>query len=109
SIEYQALVDFYNAMGGSSWNNKWDINENNLNEGAWTGLSIENGHVTGLNLNNTSNVSGSIPASFGNLKYLKNLSLYAGSYSKNLSTTDLNVISELQSLETLDMRYCKIE
>nr|WP_294929053.1 leucine-rich repeat domain-containing protein [uncultured Flavobacterium sp.] len=109
NIEYQALVDFYNAMGGSSWNNKWDINENNLNEGAWTGLSIENGHVTGLNLNNTSNVSGSIPASFGNLKYLKNLSLYAGSYSKNLTTTDLNVLSELQSLETLDMRYCRIE
>ncbi|OIV41161.1 leucine-rich repeat domain-containing protein [Flavobacterium johnsoniae] len=108
TIEYQALVDFYNAMGGSSWNNKWDINENNLGEGAWTGLSIENGHVTGLNLNNTSNVSGSIPASFGNLKYLRNLSLYAGNYSKNLSTTDLNVLSELQSLETLDMRYCRI-
>lgn len=109
TIEYQALVDFYNAMGGSNWNNKWDINENNLSEGAWTGLSIENGHITGLNLNNTSNVSGSIPASFGNLKYLRNLSLYAGSYSKNLSTTDLNVLSELQSLETLDMRYCRIE
>lgn len=109
NIEYQALVDFYNAMGGSSWNNKWDINENNLNEGAWTGLSIENGHVTGLNLNNTSNVSGSIPVSFGNLKYLKNLSLYAGNYSKNLTATDLNVLSELQSLETLDMRYCRIQ
>ena len=109
TIEYQALVDFYNAMGGSNWNNKWDINENNLSEGAWTGLSIENGHITGLNLNNTSSVSGSIPASFGNLKYLRNLSLYAGSYSKNLSTTDLNVLSELQSLETLDMRYCRIE
>ncbi|GAA3767701.1 leucine-rich repeat domain-containing protein [Flavobacterium ginsengiterrae] len=108
SIEYQALVDFYNAMGGSNWNNKWDTNENNLNEGAWTGLSIENGHVTGLNLSNTSNVSGSIPASFGNLKYLRNLSLYAGNYSKNLSTTDLNVLSELQSLETLDLQYCRI-
>jgi len=108
TIEYQALVDFYNAMNGNNWNNKWDVNENNLNEGAWTGLSIENGHVTGINLTNTSNVSGAIPASFGNLKYLKNLSLYGGSYSKNLSTTDLNVLSELQSLETIDLRYCKI-
>ena len=108
NVEYQALVDFYNAMGGSNWNNKWDINENNLHEGAWTGLSIENGHITGLNLNNTNGVSGSIPASFGNLKYLKNLSLYGASYSKNLSTTDLNVLSELQSLETLDLRYCRI-
>jgi Leucine-rich repeat (LRR) protein len=108
SIEYQALVDFYNAMGGSNWNYKWDINENNLNQGAWTGLSIENGHVTGLDLGNTSSVSGSIPASFGNLKYLKNLALYGGNYSKNLSTTDLGVLSELQSLETLNLEYCRI-
>jgi Leucine-rich repeat (LRR) protein len=108
NIEYQALVDFYNTMGGNNWNNKWDINENNLNQGAWNGVSVENGHITGLNLNNTTNVSGSIPASFGNLKYLKNISLYGGNYSKNLSTTDLNVISELQSLEYLDLRYCKI-
>jgi len=108
NVEYQALVDFYNAMNGNNWNDKWDVNENNLNEGAWNGLSIENGHVTGINLNNTSNVSGAIPASFGNLKYLKNLSIYAGSYSKNLSTTDLNVLSELQSLESLDLRYCRI-
>ena len=108
TIEYQALVDFYNAMNGNNWNNKWDVNENNLNEGAWNGLSIENGHITGINLNNTNNVSGVIPASFGNLKYLKNLSLYGGSYSKNLSTTDLSVLSELQSLESIDLRYCKI-
>nr|WP_281233153.1 leucine-rich repeat domain-containing protein [Flavobacterium gelatinilyticum] len=108
NVEYQALVDFYNAMGGSNWNNKWDINENNLHEGAWTGLSIENGHITGLNLNNTTNVAGSIPASFGNLKYLKTLSLYGGNYSKNLSTTDLNVLSELQSLETLDLSYSRV-
>ncbi|WP_456312064.1 leucine-rich repeat domain-containing protein [Pseudomonas shirazensis] len=108
TIEYQALVDFYNAMNGNNWNNKWDVNENNLNQGAWNGLSIENGHVTGISLNNTSNVSGAIPASFGNLKYLKNLSLYGGSYSKNLSTTDLSVLSELQSLETIDLRYSNI-
>lgn len=108
TIEYQALVDFYNAMNGNNWNNKWDVNENNLNEGAWNGLSIENGHITGINLSNTSNISGAIPVSFGNLKYLKNLSLYGGSYSKNLTATDLSVLSELQSLETIDLRYCNI-
>ena len=108
TIEYQALVDFYNAMNGNNWNIKWDVNENNLNEGAWNGLSIENGHITGINLSNTSNISGAIPASFGNLKYLKNFSLYGGSYSKNLSTTDLSVLSELNSLETIDLRYSNI-
>ncbi|WP_278010779.1 leucine-rich repeat domain-containing protein [Flavobacterium gyeonganense] len=108
AIEYQVLVDFYNAMNGNNWNIKWDVNENNLNQGAWNGLSIENGHITGINLSNTSNVSGAIPASFGNLKYLKNLSLYGGNYSKNLGTTDLSVLSELQSLETIDLRYCKV-
>ncbi|KIC01528.1 hypothetical protein OA88_13555 [Flavobacterium sp. JRM] len=109
NIEYQALVDFYNAMNGSKWNNKWDINENNLNEGAWNGLSIENGHVTGINLNNTNNISGAIPASFGNLKYLKSFSLYGGNYGKDLNTTDLSSLSELESLETLDLRYTKLK
>ena len=108
-IEYQALVDFYNAMNGASWNNKWNVSTNNLHEGAWYGVSIQNGHVTGLNLNNNYNVSGAIPASFGNLKYLKNLSLYGGNYSKDLSTTDLNVISGLEALEVLDLRYTKLK
>ncbi|MBF7093652.1 hypothetical protein IUY40_19195, partial [Flavobacterium sp. ALJ2] len=53
--EYQALVDFYTVMGGNNWNNKWDTNENNLHEGPWNGISIENGHITAINLNNTSN------------------------------------------------------
>ncbi|MBF7092650.1 leucine-rich repeat domain-containing protein, partial [Flavobacterium sp. ALJ2] len=107
--EYQALVDFYNAMNGSKWNNKWDTSANNLHEGPWYGVSIQNGHVTGINLNNTSNVIGAIPASLGNLKFLKSLSLYGGSYTKNLSATDIKIISELESLESLDLRYCKLK
>jgi len=107
--EYQALVDFNTAMNGSNWSAKWNTAENNLHEGAWNGVSIENGHITGINLNNTNYITGAIPASFGNLKYLKNLSLYGGGYSKDLSSTDLGVLSQLENLESLDLRYCKIK
>ena len=107
--EYQALVDFYKATGESNWSNKWNTRENNLHEVAWYGITLENGHIIGINLNNTSGISGTIPASFGNLKYLKTLSLYGGSYGKDLNTTDLSVFSGLEELETLDLRYCKLK
>ena len=96
-------------MNGNNWSTKWDTNENNLHEGPWNGVGIENGHITAINLNNTSNVKGAIPASFGNLKHLKSLSLYGGGYAKDLSTTDLGVLSELENLEFLDLRYCKLK
>ena len=40
---------------------------------------------------------------------MKNLSLYGGNYSKDLSTTDLGVISGLEALEVLDLRYTKLK
>ncbi|MBF7091988.1 hypothetical protein IUY40_10595, partial [Flavobacterium sp. ALJ2] len=107
--EYQALVDFYKAMGESNWSNKWNTKENNLHEVTWYGVTVENGHVTAINLNNTSNIAGAIPASFGNLKYLRSLALYGGSYSKDLSYSDLSTLSELENLEYLDLRSCKIK
>ena len=107
-IEYQALVDFYKAMGESNWSNKWNTKENNLHEVAWYGVTTENGHITAINLNNTSNITGIIPASFGNLKHLKSLSLYGRDYPKDLSNSDLGVLSDLENLEFLDLSLIHI-
>jgi Leucine-rich repeat (LRR) protein len=109
--EYQALVDFYNATNGTSWINKWDVSVNNLNEGSWYGIAIEGGHITGINLGGN-NIKGAIPSSFGNLKYLKILNLSYGNpnyYPNDLSSTDLNNLSGLESLETLNLYYCNIK
>ncbi|MDO5614999.1 MAG: T9SS type A sorting domain-containing protein [Cruoricaptor ignavus] len=109
-LEYQALVDFYNAANGKNWYNKWDITTNNLHEGAWYGVSIENGHIVELNLSGN-NLSGEIPASFSNLKYLRKLNIN-GNYSyrrHNFSTANLNHLSELELLESLDISYAQLK
>ena len=40
ATEYQALVDFYNAMGGPNWNNQSNIATNNPHQGASYGVSV---------------------------------------------------------------------
>ena len=107
-IEYQALVDFYNAMDGESWINQWDVSTNNLNQGAWYGLGIEDGHIVEINLG-SNGITGAIPASFSNLIYLRKLDLYSNNYNLNdLSTTDLNNLSGLENLEELDLSNCQL-
>jgi Leucine-rich repeat (LRR) protein len=111
--EYLALVDFYNAMNGPSWSstNQWNISENNLHEGAWPNVTITNGHITGLSFNfgfGSATIARAIPASFGNLKYLKTFSI-SSSNTRNLSLTDLNVFSGLDSLTSLTMEYCSLQ
>jgi Leucine-rich repeat (LRR) protein len=98
--EYQALVDFYNLMNGSNWYTKWNVSTNNLHEGAWSGITIEDSHIVGIDLSSYFYyVKGKIPASISNLPYLKTLNLT----SSDLSTTDLSVLSTLTNLETLDL------
>ncbi|MGJ5641377.1 hypothetical protein I3217_04530, partial [Formosa sp. S-31] len=108
--EYQALVDFYNATDGNNWLNKWDVSVNNLSQGAWYGLVIENGHIAEINLG-SNRLSGAIPASFSNLKQLRklDLNLSYNYYNRNdLSSTNLDNISSLESLEELDLSYCQL-
>ncbi|MCT6869553.1 MAG: dockerin type I domain-containing protein, partial [Apibacter sp.] len=104
--EYQALVDIYNQMNGANWGTsngwkKWSITENNLHEESWSGVTVENGHVTGLNLYYFYYVKGKLPESIKNLEYLKYLNLSSYYIKKDLSGTDWNVISKLKNLETL--------
>ncbi|MDN3667365.1 leucine-rich repeat domain-containing protein [Algibacter miyuki] len=109
-IEYQALVDFYNATGGdTNWQTKWDVSVNNLNLGAWYGLVIEDGHIVEINLPRN-RVNGAIPASFSDLKFLRKLDLTSTTnyYANDLSTTDLDHLSGLESLEDLSLSYCKL-
>ncbi|MEP5338757.1 MAG: hypothetical protein ABJQ50_03485, partial [Algibacter sp.] len=104
TIEYQALVDFYNATGGDSWRNKWDISSNNLHTTTWYGVILEDEHIVEIDLGNGNRLNGAIPASFSNLKFLRKLHLD----SNDLSTTDLNNLSGLESMEDLDLSYCQL-
>ncbi|QII71466.1 dockerin type I domain-containing protein [Apibacter sp. B2966] len=113
--EYQALVDIYNQLNGSNWSGsnswkKWDITENNLHEISWSGVTVENGHVTGLSLYYFYNVKGKLPESIINLEYIKILNF--NSYyldAIDISNSNLEVLSKLKNLEYLNLSRCKIQ
>ncbi|PQL89630.1 dockerin type I domain-containing protein [Apibacter sp. wkB309] len=111
--EYQALVDIYNQLNGSNWSGsyqwkKWDITENNLHEIPWSGVTVENGHVTGLSLYYFYNVKGKLPESIKNLEYLNYLSLSSYRVEKDFQGTDWSILSGLKNLESLYLYGSKI-
>jgi Leucine-rich repeat (LRR) protein len=67
-----ALVDFYNAAGGSSWTNQGNWLTDSVS--TWSGVTVTNGRVTGLEIV-SNNMSGTIPASIGQLTELTKLRL----------------------------------
>ncbi|MXO33635.1 hypothetical protein GFU95_01220 [Apibacter sp. B3889] len=112
--EYQALIDIYNQLNGSNWDGfenwkRWNITENNLHEIPWSGVTVENGHVTKLSLEYFNNVKGKLPVSIKNLEYLSFLDLSLHNDEKDFWGTDWNVISGLKNLDSLDLKGCKIE
>lgn len=66
-------MDIYDATGGPSWTTRVGWGESDT-ICSWTGVTCENGHVTGLDLYNN-NLSGAFAITQGNLNSLTNLSL----------------------------------
>jgi hypothetical protein len=75
SSEFNALVDLYNATDGPNWTNNtgWNTTTNNV-DGGWSGVTVENGHVTELFLGQNGLV-GTLPSSLGDLEELTTLYL----------------------------------
>lgn len=82
-----ALIELYDATGGSAWTNSWDVSGDIT---SWHGVTVEetaNGQrVTALDLSNNGLV-GAIPESIGHLQYLKTLSLYGNELSGEIPET----------------------
>ncbi len=58
------LVDIYNQMGGSSWNNRWNLN---TPASTWRGIGVRCGKVASINLFGN-NLTGTLPSSVLNLE-----------------------------------------
>ncbi|MCP4217049.1 MAG: hypothetical protein GY765_20545 [bacterium] len=81
-IEREALIALYNAANGDSWTNNgnWKKEDGTFHDKytarLWYGVTVTNGHVTGLDLN-TNQLTGTIPPEIGNLMGLEELRLYS--------------------------------
>lgn len=86
-----ALVDLYNALGGSGWLNKRNWLQDYVD--TWEGVTVTNGRVTALYLQNNQ-LAGVMPASISGLTALQ--SLFLTYYSGPL--TNIGSLTALQSL-----------
>ena len=103
-LEYEALVAIYNALNGPKWGNNamvWDISSNNLHTSVWPGVTIEDGHVVGLNLYQAYYKQGVIPKEIGNLTMLRTLNL--DRYSSYITGKLPDEIGNLVNLETFSI------
>src|SRR5690554_744672 len=91
--EKQILLDLYIATDGQNWTNKWDF-KNPVE--SWHGITIEDGKVTEISLL-FNNLNGTLPASLGNLRSLKNLELSFNPISGTIPA-ELGNLKELEIL-----------
>lgn len=102
--ERQALIDFYNATNGDNWRNTllgenpWLINDPNSSVCDWYGVSVQDGSVSRIQLND-SGLSGIIPDAIGSLSQLQTLELSSNRLSGKIPAG----LANLAASGTLDV------
>ncbi len=95
-----ALVDLYHSTNGTHWIDKWDLEDPVYK---WGGVRLDGkGSVVRLNLK-SNNLSGSIPASLGNLSKLQYLWMQENQLIGEIPTS-LGNLSNLLVLDLSDNR-----
>ncbi|MDR0430904.1 MAG: T9SS type A sorting domain-containing protein, partial [Tannerellaceae bacterium] len=96
--EIAALRAIYQSTNGDEWTYIWNINDP-YSVGSWHGLSVNEGHVHGIDLKNN-NLTGTLPANLGSLPYLNRFDVSNNKISGNLpnNISGLNQIAETVSL-----------
>ncbi len=84
-----ALVDFYNNTNGSGWVNNYNW-LTNAPLCTWYGVTVRRGRVIGIEMP-YNNLSGSIPASMGNLSGLKEIILNNNQLNGNIPSNLSNI------------------
>ncbi|MEQ9426339.1 MAG: FG-GAP-like repeat-containing protein [Cyclobacteriaceae bacterium] len=78
-----ALVALYNSTDGANWLDNTNWLQPAQNVGSWTGVAVDAGRVTQLDLN-SNNLIGPIPAEIGDLTALTFLSLWTNNLSGSI-------------------------
>lgn len=97
-----ALVAFYNALNGESWNNSWNLNEP-MN--TWSGVGFSGDRVNTLLFYSNNNMSGTLASEIGNLTELYNLTIRGNG---NITGAIPSSIGNLKKLQTFDLRNSKV-
>ncbi len=95
--EFEALVDLYNSTDGANWTNNsgWDLTLTACDvSNSWHGVTVENGHVTNLQLPDN-NLVGNIPASITNFTYIQTLNLSQNQLSGAFPSENISNFSNL--------------
>lgn len=72
--ELNALYDLYDSTNGDKWTYKSNWLNGDPCDNNWYGVNCADGHVAGLELQQN-NLGGALPASFGNLTHMVEISL----------------------------------
>ena len=100
AVEYQALVDLYNATDGPNWtdNTNWLNGTTNTDFATWHGVTVENGDVIHITLIDN-NLIGNLPGSLGNFISLLSIQLIDNQLSGDIPPT----LGDLIGLQTLNL------
>ncbi|MBQ7697490.1 MAG: starch-binding protein [Paludibacteraceae bacterium] len=81
--DWAALQNIYNELITRGWNNPWDMSKGKAGIASMAGITLTQGHVTGLDLSN-SNLTGTFPTSILYLPYLETLDLSGNQLSGDI-------------------------
>jgi Leucine-rich repeat (LRR) protein len=101
-LERQALIAFYNSTNGPNWKNTlrndkpWLINDPTSDVSTWYEVSVIDGHVISLDMDNNS-IKGTISTEIGNLTNLQYLGLANNQLTGNIPT-EIGNLTNLQYL-----------
>ncbi|QGY46221.1 T9SS type A sorting domain-containing protein [Maribellus comscasis] len=107
--EYEALIEIFDNFGGNNWSENTNWSDTiNYSVGEWERITVENGHVTALDLSGL-NLEGDISAYFAHFDSLKWLNLsnndFNGIFTSLFEKSALktSIISEESTLEYLNI------